>query len=245
MAEKNIVVVEDKKPRRSTSNHRAKLAEAKKKGREALSRARRKNKDANLRAGAVAVGANVALGLAARYQANKAGDTIAKGRKAAALSRDEQIAFAKAREESSVPHFKPLGEAGTWGGLLLVAGLATGQRDLTAAGVGLVGTQAFLAASGKLTVDKAAASSQGGTAIQAALAGQHEGAEDEGVGAVAGDYDVDDFIGADDDDDVIEGAFVEGDDGDDVPDEVLGALPDEALEALAGGASIEDVLLAP
>lgn len=197
--------------------------EAKKKGAAAAKRAREAAKDRRVRDGAAAVGANVALGLAGRWKKKAAGDKIAKGRKTSALSRDEQIAYAAARASAELPHIGVLGEAGTWGAVALIAGAMTGQRDLQAAGVGLVGTEAYIRARGDVLVDNEAAKLQGGTAVSAATVRGVPDAEDEDL----------DLSG---EDDGIDAEWYEsaGDDDDDSAEMM-------ALEAHLAGASDEDV----
>jgi hypothetical protein len=241
-SDKEVIVVAAPKKASSAAarNARAKLTELKKKTNERMKNARNKNKDANMRAGIVAVSANGVLGLAHRYYAKQAGDAILKGRKTEALNGAERQAYAAARQAAGLPHVKMIGEPGTYAAVLLLAGLATGQRDITAAGVGLAGTAAYIGARGAMLIDKDAAKSSGNATLQTALAGENEDDDQNYLSGDDDDYDLSgddddyDLSGDDDDDDIIEGVIV-GDDDDDEITAVLGALHDDELAAVAAG----------
>ncbi len=225
---------ENKPKRRGNSGqNKARMEEAKAKGRQALARLREKVKGQDVRAAAVAVGANVALGLGHRLMS----DAAAKRAGAASYPRGDgqnanaprDAAIAKARQEAALPHLAILGEAGTFGMASFGLGLATGNRDLLAAGVGLLGTEAYLRSRGVILLDKAAVKLSPAIAgtIASEVAGETDNAS---VAGLAGDDDA--YLG--NESDYIEGMV-------DAPQLALGLHPADEILAGLSDAELADV----
>ncbi len=194
---------EKKAPRRSgTSKVREKLEQ---KLKDTRRNAKNRESKSRTRGRVASIAGAGAVGLARRavaYTKEKA----AKGDLETAAGR---MTAANAREEAHLPHIKAVGEAGTYGLAMGLAGFALGNADLVDAGTGALAAQAYLSAGGYKTADARAAE----------LRGQSVGGLD--------DYDAGDY---DDDDAAVSGyAPVAG-----VDHAALAGMEDEELAVIAG-----------